>query len=169
MAFATDSSLSVKEQLKAALAHIVSLETIEQEIGAQLQDANEAGEVQAETIAALNEENEAAAALLKSKDEALAAKDKEIADLATARDAALQAKGDFDKSVEEAASRKAFEIAAGQGVRMDLVPPTKPSDGAGETVGTVADLWAQYDAISDPAAKTAFYNANREAFLKEVR
>lgn len=169
MAFATDSSLSVKEQLKAALAHIVSLETIEQEIGAQLQDANEAGEAQAETIAMLTEENEAAAALLKSKDEALAAKDKEIADIAAARDAALQAKGDFDKSVEEAASRKAFEIASSQGVPASLVPAAKPSDGTGNTVGTVADLWAQYDAIPDAGQRFKFYTAHREEFLKAVR
>jgi hypothetical protein len=169
MAFATDPSASVKKQLEAALAQIVALEIVEQEIGAQLQDANEAGEVQADTISTLTEEVSMLEASAVAKDAALVAKEQELAEAIAARGEAMKAQADFDAKVEEAASRKALAITAAQGVPANLVPAAKPSDGTGSTVGTVEDLWAQYHAIPSAEGRTKFYNEHREEFLKAAR
>lgn len=169
MAFATDPSASVKKQLEAALLAIASLEAAEIDLGTRLQESNEAGEVQAETLAKLTEDYELLAVAVEAKAKETDAALADVIRITSERDAAMQAKGDFDLAVEEAASRKALAISAAQGVPANLIPAAKPSDGTGNTVGTVEDLWAQYRAIPSAEGRTAFYNAHRDEFVKAVR
>jgi len=78
---------------------------------------------------------------------------------ATADQAASKAKADLIEAkaaVEKMASAKALEIVAAQGAT-----PVKVPAAPGETAATAQDLLAQFNAIKDPEAKTAFYQKHR--------
>lgn len=66
---------------------------------------------------------------------------------------------DYKADAEKIGTRLAAEITARQGQ-----PPLNPGTTAGTTTGGGADILAQYNAISDPIARTEWYRKNKAAY-----
>jgi hypothetical protein len=130
--------MTIPQELEAAKAKIQALET-------ELATAKADAKTQVE--AATKPLNEKIQTLESEKATEKAAKEKAEADLKASNEEISKLKAN-----DKTAGQKAVEIAASQGTK-----PVEKDSTSQASAKTEEELWAEYQGINDPAAKTEFY------------
>jgi chromosome segregation ATPase len=150
--------MTLEQSLQALKSAFTSKSSEAEKLAAEISELKAKNETMAAEFSAVSEKLAASAALAVERD-ALASK---VDDLTKALAAAQEVKAQAVAQIETVGKESA-KIAAAVGVS-----PVEISAADQSAQKSPEEIWTEYCAMTDPAAKLAFYNKNRAAIISHL-
>ena len=150
--------MTLEDSLKALKAAFTSKSAEAEAFAKEMSEMKTKNDTLAAEYAATVEKLEASAAVISERDSAIA----KVGELTKALAASEGLKKEAVSQIESV-GKKSASIAASVGVS-----PVEVSPAEAVAAKTPDEVWTEYCAMKDPAAKLAFYNKNRAAIVSHL-